>query len=340
MNHENDISSLWDLHALHHGNETSQFPILGTSNLEKLIQFRNLYAAQVTASKLAYPLPGYSSEALLTNLQNIVQPEINTDSKLKIYSEHQVLNLLKSSQQAPNFQTNLINMYNSCSSKIDNPTGLEVSKQSVSPSSMYQTDFSLDSLEAVDSTKIEEIQVKMLEEEKFNHQESTTVKKEDGNSERKTAGIRFLPDPNEEEGEEGSHKKKSNKKSIKEHLYEEDLDYEEKKGKRALERELKDEVFKPTKHVYYLTKNSIIKKRVLPKRGPSNLDVPDKIVAQDNPMELLYKLVSLLEPILGYKDIDQTKAYSILKKSDMNVEVSINKVKFNLCYYRRVLKMK
>jgi len=100
---------------------------------------------------------------------------------------------------------------------------------------------------------------------------------------------------------------------------------------------LEDELFKPTKHCYYATKNSIKEKRVLTKR---RTEIEKKSIhALPNNMEVLFQLICELETIFGYKDIDQEKVYGILLKSEMDPKKSLIRIRRNLGYYKRNLKI-
>jgi len=56
-------------------------------------------------------------------------------------------------------------------------------------------------------------------------------------------------------------------------------------------------------------------------------------------MELVIKLIDELAPILGFSDMDQSKIYAILIKSDFEISKALTKIKRNLAYYKKTLKI-
>jgi len=77
---------------------------------------------------------------------------------------------------------------------------------------------------------------------------------------------------------------------------------------------------------------------VLPKRVHTQ-DTSENANIQSNPMELVLRLISELEPLLGFSDIDQAKVYTILLKSDFVIAKSLTKIKRNVAYYKKILKI-
>lgn len=120
-----------------------------------------------------------------------------------------------------------------------------------------------------------------------------------------------------------------------EEMSEEELESEESEGEE--EEEGKD-VFKPTKHCFYVAKKTITEKRVLPKRAKPELHKVDE--DSINPLELILQLTPRIKGMLGYDEIDQDKLYLTLAKCDMDMEKTCQKIKGNLRYFKRHLKMK
>lgn len=102
------------------------------------------------------------------------------------------------------------------------------------------------------------------------------------------------------------------------------------------EEDSKEDLFKPTKHCYYVTKKTIKDKKILPKRTLSKNSQNDEV----DPAELISSLHEGAEKILGYKDIDHKRLYSILVKSEMKLDITFKKIRSNLNYYKKILKLK
>lgn len=102
------------------------------------------------------------------------------------------------------------------------------------------------------------------------------------------------------------------------------------------EEEEPDELFKPTKHVYYLAKNTIKEKRVLPKRSTLK-EENEKQIVENVDMKVVVGMLDDIKGILGIEVVNQEAVYGILIKSDNDPNKVLTKIRRNLCYYRRVL---
>jgi len=111
---------------------------------------------------------------------------------------------------------------------------------------------------------------------------------------------------------------------------------EEEEEEEDEEDDAKEELFKPTKHCYYVTKKTIKDKKILPKRTSNKNSQRDII----DPAQLISSLHEGAEQILGYKDFDHARLYSVLVKSEMQLDITLKKLRSNLNYYKRILKLK
>lgn len=118
----------------------------------------------------------------------------------------------------------------------------------------------------------------------------------------------------------------------------EDEEFSSEEDEELVEEE-PDELFKPTKHVYYLAKNTIKTKRVMPKRCILKEEEKPKISTPTNDMEVVQSMLDDIKGILGISEVNQSAVYSILVKSDNDPSKVLTKIRRNLCYYRRVLSM-
>jgi len=165
---------------------------------------------------------------------------------------------------------------------------------------------------------------------------STTI----SSSSPATASIRNLESEGDKKPEEPAQGSAPVKKAYKRNKKPIEESYLEQFGNDEDEFEEDDsyeEDFKPTKHCYYVAKKTITTKRELPKRKrESKEDSNSK--KEVNEIEALQGLLTDLEPVLGYKEIDQTKVLGILAKSQMNPKIVMVKIKSNLNYYKKTLK--
>jgi len=116
----------------------------------------------------------------------------------------------------------------------------------------------------------------------------------------------------------------------------EDYESESEETEDESDEESKEELFKPTKHCYYVAKKTIKEVRVQPSRTTSKQEGSPP--PQKTEMEILCDLTTELEPLLGFKEINQTRLFEILRKSEMNAQSVLVKIRSNANYYRRILK--
>lgn len=98
------------------------------------------------------------------------------------------------------------------------------------------------------------------------------------------------------------------------------------------------ELFKPTKHSFYATKRQITDKRVQPRRNEREEAEPEPVKIVDE-SEAKKEMMEGLVEMLGYSDINTVKAFAMLAKNGFDAELALMKVKRNLNYYKRSLKI-
>lgn len=149
--------------------------------------------------------------------------------------------------------------------------------------------------------------------------------------------------PEQPEGEDNTTKEQAKpkarqpRKKVKKEVEEELLDaFDSDEDEESDQEDDKADTFRPSKHSYYLTKKQIKEKRVLPKRSHATLA---QEAAPKNEEEIIDYLVGEVEKLTGYKGIDRTKVHTLYVKSESDADKAIVRLKRNMYYYKKLLKV-
>jgi hypothetical protein len=102
-------------------------------------------------------------------------------------------------------------------------------------------------------------------------------------------------------------------------------------------REDDPEPYKPSRHFSYLDKGAVKEKRSLPRRNaPHAIEEKHASISEKNAYEELYEKI---QNMVGFKEVDREKFHMVYSKNGMDQRAVLIKVKRNITYYKKLLKI-